>query len=191
MDRQNRPRPRTKFSPNSSGTMYLMLDTLTLLIKPLIDFLSASHAIRWYSLLVLSVICACSARSRAGGMYVPPDRMFKSFSYSALAAACFSSAVIGLRAASCFSCSRTRSASWRSRSIARRSSIRGTSSSSRCESPGGERRRLGEGDREGGERFRAPAVGEIAPGGGVGTRTADCRTTGSDMMKFQRHRKAR
>lgn len=115
--------------------------------------------------------------------------MFNSFSYSALAAACFSSSVMGLRVASCFSCSRTRSASWRSRSIARRSSMRGTSASSRCESPGGERRRLGEGDREGGERFRAPAVGEKVPGGGVGTRTADCRTTGSDMARSQSHRK--
>jgi hypothetical protein len=48
---------------------------------------------------------------------------------------------------------------------------------------------LGEGDREGGERFRAPAVGEKVPGGGVGTRTADCRTTGSDMVRSQRHRR--
>ena len=93
MDRQNRPLPRTRFSPNSSGTMYLMLAVLTLLIRPLMLFLSASHAMRWYSLLVLSVIWACSARSLAGGMYVPPDRMFSSFSYSALAVACFSSSV--------------------------------------------------------------------------------------------------
>jgi hypothetical protein len=68
IDRQNNPRPRTKFSPKSSGTIYLILETLTLLIRPLIDFFNASHAIRWYSLLVLSVICAWSARSRAGGM---------------------------------------------------------------------------------------------------------------------------
>jgi hypothetical protein len=68
IDRQNKPRPLTKFSPNSSGTINLMLETLTLLIRPLIDFFKASHAMRWYSLLVLSVICACNARSLAGGM---------------------------------------------------------------------------------------------------------------------------
>lgn len=70
--------------------MNLMLETLTLLINPFIDFFSASHAMRWYSLLVLSVIWDWSARSRAGGMYVPPDRIVNSFSYSAFAAACLS-----------------------------------------------------------------------------------------------------
>jgi hypothetical protein len=53
---QNRPRPRTKFSANSSGTMDLMFATLTLLMRPLMDFFNASHAIRWYSFDVLSVI---------------------------------------------------------------------------------------------------------------------------------------
>ena len=71
-----------------------MFETLTLLINPLMDFFKASHAIRWYSLLVLSVICDWSARNRAGGMYVPPLLMVKSFSYSAFAAACFSSSVL-------------------------------------------------------------------------------------------------
>jgi hypothetical protein len=46
MDLQNSPRPRTRFSPKSSGTMNLMLDTLTLLIRPLMDFLSASQDMR-------------------------------------------------------------------------------------------------------------------------------------------------
>lgn len=73
--------------------MNLIFETLTLLISPLIDFFNASQAMRWYSLDDLSVICDCSARRRAGGMYVPPERMVSSFSYSAFAAACFSSSV--------------------------------------------------------------------------------------------------
>jgi len=46
MLRQNNPRPLTKFSPNSSGTINFIFDTLTLLIRPLIDFLRASQAMR-------------------------------------------------------------------------------------------------------------------------------------------------
>lgn len=139
------------------------------------------------------MICDCRARNRAGGIYVPPERIFNSFSYSALADACFSSSVMGFRAASFFSCSRTRSASWRSLSRARSSLRRGASPSCFNESPGAERRRFGDGEREGGDRLRE-AEGCDSPGGGVGTRTADCNTTGSvifprlakkDLFKFR------
>lgn len=178
---QNKPRPRTRFSPNSSGIMCLTLDTLILLIRPLMDFFKASQAMRWYSLLDLSVICDWRARSLAGGMYVPPDRMFRSFSYSALAAACFSSSVIGFLVASCFSRDRNRSCSMRSRSS-------GSRFSSRLRVPlwavatGGDLLRRGEGDREGGDRFlRFEGPGEYASGGGgVGRRTADRRS--ADML---------
>lgn len=94
--RQNKPFPRTRFSPNNSGMMCLMFETFTLLINPLIDFLRASHAILWNSFDSGSLpISACKARRRAGGIYVPPDRMVSSRSYSFFAAACFSAAVSG------------------------------------------------------------------------------------------------
>src|SRR5271168_1048923 len=142
---QKSPRPRIKFSPKSSGTICLMLETLTLLINPFIDFFRASQAILWYSLLVLSVICDCNSRSLAGGIYVPPDRIVRSFSYSAFAYACFSSSVIGLRLASCWSRRRNLSCSCRSRSSTGRSS---PTPLSVFPSPdgGGDLRRRGEGD---------------------------------------------
>jgi hypothetical protein len=65
---QNKPLPRIKFSSNSSGTIILILATLHLLIMPCMDFFSASHAIRWNSGLDLSVIAACIALRRAGGI---------------------------------------------------------------------------------------------------------------------------
>jgi hypothetical protein len=48
---------------------------------------------------------------------------------------------------------------------------------------------LGDGERDGGERFRTlDGCGEYdTPGGGVGTRTADCKTTGSDILILQYH----
>ena len=64
--------PRTMFSAMSSLTMETMLETLTLLMRPLMLFLSASHASRWYGADDLSVIDCCMSRSRAGGMYAPP-----------------------------------------------------------------------------------------------------------------------
>src|SRR5262245_38500770 len=78
IDLQNRPRPRIRFSENSSGTICLMFATLHLLIMPWIDFFSASHAMRWYSGVLLSVMAACMARRRAGGMYAPPARVLES-----------------------------------------------------------------------------------------------------------------
>ena len=50
-DRHSRPRPRMIFSLNKSLTMKWILDVFTLLIRPWIDFFSASQAIRWYSSL--------------------------------------------------------------------------------------------------------------------------------------------
>lgn len=75
---QNRPRPRTKFSENSSGTIILMLAVFVLLIRPWIDFFSASQAMRWNSALFLSVIDFCISRRRAGGIYAPPARVLES-----------------------------------------------------------------------------------------------------------------
>lgn len=109
--------------------------------------------------------------------------MLSSLSYSALAAACFSSSVIGLRAASRVSRDCNLSARCRSRSFARSGSTWGKSVASLGRPPGGDLRRLGDGERDGGERFRTlDGCGEYdTPGGGVGTRTADCKTTGSDI----------
>ena len=47
MDWQRSPLPLTMFSANSSLTMMPMLGLLTLLMRPLMDFLSASQAKRW------------------------------------------------------------------------------------------------------------------------------------------------
>lgn len=82
---------------------------------------------------------------------------------------------MGFRAASFFSYWRSLSASCRSRSAARSESICGTSGPSRAALPGGDRRRSGDGERDGGERLRVlERWGEYdVPGGGVGTRTAD------------------
>ena len=43
----------------------------TLLIRPLIDFRNASHVIRWYSLLDLSLILAAICANLCGGIYKP------------------------------------------------------------------------------------------------------------------------
>lgn len=43
--------PLTMFSWKSSRTMSMMLETLTLLMRPLMLFFSASHAMRWYGTL--------------------------------------------------------------------------------------------------------------------------------------------
>jgi hypothetical protein len=162
--------------------MCLMFDTLTLLIKPLMLFFKASQAMRWYSFEVLSVICAWSAFRRAGGMYVPPDRMLSSFSYSAFAAACFSSPVRGFAGAAS---SRCRSSSWRFRSCARSlSTSRGSGSLRR----GGERdreydlrrsdgaSRRGEGEREGGARLRELLSGAVSSPSTEGERATDAAT---------------
>lgn len=139
------------------------------------DFFRASQAMRWYSLLDLSVIWDCSSRKRAGGMYVPPERMVSNFSYSAFAAACFSSAVIGFLEV--VSGSRGRNLS---RSCLSRSSISRFAGGPLCvcrssSSVGAGLLLLGEGDLEGGDRFLAlDGPGEYSsPGGGVGKRTAD------------------
>ena len=73
-ERAKRPRPRMRFSPKSSGTRFLMFDVLILLIRPLIDFFSASHVIRWYSFVFGSFTSLSMAASFAGGMYMPPAR---------------------------------------------------------------------------------------------------------------------
>ena len=46
-----------------------------MLMRPLIDFLRASHVMRWYSLDDSSLMSFCMAAKRAGGMYVPPVRV--------------------------------------------------------------------------------------------------------------------
>lgn len=125
IDRANSPRPRIRFSPNSSGITCLMLavltwregqrqdprargessevsspfsratppreppyDTLsiqldckypyvlTLLMRPLIDFLSASQLNLWNSAEALSWLASiCIALNLAGGTYAPPLRL--------------------------------------------------------------------------------------------------------------------
>ena len=100
-------------------------------------------------------------------MYVPPERMVSSFSYSALAAACFCSSVKanGLEEELCAAVGRL---------LTCVSSVRLFA----------EKRRLlvvswadgpGEGEREFDERLRGPEGPGIyePPGGGVGIRTAD------------------
>ena len=137
---------------------------------------------RWYSLEVLSVICAWSALRRAGGIYVPPDRMVNSFSYSAFAAACFSSALKGFSGAAS---SRFRSSSWRFRSCARSlSTSRGSGSLRR----GGERdreydrrrsggaSRRGDGEREGGARLRELLSGAVSSPSAEGERATGSAT---------------
>lgn len=182
--RQNNPRPRTRFSLNSSGTMCFMFETLILLISPLIDFFRASQAMRWYSLLVLSVICDCSARNFAGGIYVPPDRIVSSVSYSAFAEACFSSAVKGFRLVSSDSFGLNLASNSRSRSSISRSCSPPFLLRSPLGPAGGGRRRVGEGDRDGGDLFlAAEGPGEYEPpGGGVGRRTADDSSIVSAMV---------
>ena len=116
-------------------------------------------------------------------MYVPPDRMLSSFSYSAFAAACYSSAVKGFSGAAS---SRFLSSSWRFRSCARsRSTSRGSGSLRR----GGERdreydrrrsggaSRRGEGEREGGARLRELLSGAVGSPSAEGE-----RATGSATM---------
>ena len=80
----NNPLPRIRFSENSSGTICLILVMFTRLTIPVMDLRRASQESRWYSALVLSKDAAsCIARKRAGGMYIPPERVFKSFANSA------------------------------------------------------------------------------------------------------------
>mmetsp|Transcript_11553 Transcript_11553/g.28291 ORF Transcript_11553/g.28291 Transcript_11553/m.28291 type:complete len:258 (-) Transcript_11553:26-799(-) len=74
MERQNRPRPRTRFSRNTSASMFLMLVMLTLFTMPLIDFLRASQVRRWYSGVLLSFTSCIMRASLKGGMYTPPAR---------------------------------------------------------------------------------------------------------------------
>ena len=118
-------------------------------------------------------------------MYVPPERIVSKLSYSAFAAACFSSSVMGLRRAS--SCSRERSLS---NNIRSRSSIsRSAGGRSAPFRPffslrGGDLFLRGEGDRDGGARFLAedgPGEYDI-PGGGVGSRTADDKMAVSAIL---------
>lgn len=150
MLRANRPRPRTRFSWKSSGTTSLMFATFTLFTIPVIDLRSASHASRWYSALVLSADAASrNARSRAGGMYTPPERVFTlSFANSARASAVVATAVLGPSAPFwSFSSSLAASfaASWRSRSARRTGStslMRGRSTSAVRGGGETERRRL-------------------------------------------------
>ena len=80
----NKPLPRMRFSENSSGTICLILVMLSRLTIPVIDLRKASQESRWYSGLDLSKEAAsCMARKRAGGIYIPPERVFKSLANSA------------------------------------------------------------------------------------------------------------
>ena len=75
----NKPLPRIRFSENSSGTICLILVMLTRLTIPVMDLRKASQESRWYWGLDLSKDAAtCIARKRAGGIYIPPDHVFKS-----------------------------------------------------------------------------------------------------------------
>lgn len=111
-------------------------------------------------------------------MYVPPERILSSFSYSAFAAACFSASVSGFagstsslcRISSCLALSRARA---RSTSRGNGPFGGGDLEIERLRSGGASRR--GEGDRDVGERFRDISMGG-SPGSGVGRRTADCIT---------------
>jgi hypothetical protein len=151
--RQNNPRPRTRFSSNSSGTMSLMFVTFTLLTIPVMLFRSASQLSRWYSLDVLSAAAASrSARSRAGGMYTPPERVLVSFTSSARASAARRASTVAGSSSFCSfssSAAAVRAASWRSRSALRTGSTSDTRGSS---TPGEADRRRKEG-------------GAVSPGG--------------------------
>ena len=172
MDRQNKPRPRIRFSPKSSGTMSLMFPTLTLLIRPLILFLRASQAILWNSFDLGSLMFSCKALSFAGGTYTPPLLFVSSSLNSFFASSVFSSAVnCFLGRASC--CCAREDALLRLDSF-RRPLWRGMSRSNERRR-GGDRMRRG-GDRESGERFLFP-VDRVSAGSGVGRRTAEAMTS--------------
>jgi hypothetical protein len=113
------PLPLIRFSANNSGTTFLIFVTLTRLTIPVKLLRSASHDKRWCSGLDLSsAAAACNARSRAGGMYTPPDLLDTSFANSAWASkTCFS----GLEESRVLSARRR--ASWRSRSRLRAGSL--------------------------------------------------------------------
>jgi hypothetical protein len=101
MLRAKSPRPLMRFSERSSGTTCLMLPTLTLLTIPVIDLRRVSQERRWYSALLRSCPAAAwRARSRAGGMYTPPDREDVSLANSAMASnfllLCAAFLVVGL-----------------------------------------------------------------------------------------------
>ena len=126
----------------------LMLATLTLFTRPLMDFFKASQAIRWYSLLDLSVRACWRARSFAGGTYLPPLRELRRASYSFFAAACLSSSpgswMLRLRgrSANCLSLPGFRATPFSRAAILS------------IYAEGGDLRRTGDGDREGGDLFR-------------------------------------
>lgn len=116
----------------------------------------ASQDRRWYSgLLRSSAAAAWRARSRAGGMYTPPDREDVSFANSATASNSFSFAPLFLSSALLSSTAAMRAASWRSRSARRTGSTSSTLGMSTTPRGGGgdnDLRRLGggalSGDRE-------------------------------------------
>jgi hypothetical protein len=156
MLRAKSPRPLMRFSERISGTTCLMLLTLTLLTIPVIDLRRASQERRWYSgLLRSSEAAAWRARSRAGGMYTPPDREEVSFANSATASNSFPFAPPFLSSALPSSTAAMRAASWRSRSARRTGSTSSTLGVSTTPRGGGgdnDLRRLGggalSGDRE-------------------------------------------
>ena len=68
--RTSRPRPRTRFSWNSSGSTSAMFAAFTLFTTPLSDLRSASHAPRWNSGEECGAeagASAAAARARCGG----------------------------------------------------------------------------------------------------------------------------
>lgn len=109
---------------------------------------------------------------------MPPERAVNSFSYSTLAATCFSSSESGFagsasslcRISSCLALSKARE----------RSTSRGSGPLVRCGELEPSRRRTagasrrGEGDRDTGDRLRVKGSGDGSPGSGDGSRTADC-----------------
>lgn len=147
--RAKSPRPRMRFSLNISGTTYLMFATLTyettskfksrqclffdslrettptLLIRPLILFLNASHVIRCHSTLLLSFSASfCIALNLLGGIYAPPLLVLTSLANSAAGSNSLFFATTLLGPSLFPACSsKSRSASCLSRSLRRKGSI--------------------------------------------------------------------
>lgn len=109
--------------------------------------------------------------------------MLSSFSYSALAAACFSAAVRVLGGSTTSSSLRLSACLWRSSARARSTSrgsaplLRGGGDREKERRRRGGARLWGEGERDSGDRLRAEVCDwPSAAGSGEGRRTADCRT---------------
>src|SRR6266478_1023618 len=136
--RAKSPRPLMRFSEKSSGTMCLMLPTLTLLTIPVIDLRNASQESRWYSALLRSCDAAAwRARSLAGGMYTPPEREDVSLANSATGSNSLSFVAPFFSSVFSSSTAAMRAASWRSRSALRTGSTSSTLGTSTIARGGG------------------------------------------------------